>query len=198
MGRSLRAERFEIGLVLAGAIAGVLAVLAYVIAIRPPEAALLSIDPSSGWRETVWPLRRDPWWPSKSFTCAKAACGAKLDLYLRVKVGFCDCARGIADDPELERISDFLELASRIHANSAGKKLDAIGLKGRSRPYTMVATGPEQLRRDAMLLGLNSGCDAVVATAIHDGGAPSEVEAAMVAFLARTEVLRWTRTALGL
>lgn len=198
MERSLRAGRFEIGLVLAGAAAGVLAVLAYVIAARPPETAPLSLDPSSGWRETAWPLRRDPWWPSKSFTCAKATCGANLDLYLRVKIGFCDCARGIADDPELERISDFLELASRIHANSAGKKVESIGLKGRSRPYTILAIGPERLRRDAVLLGLNSGCDAIVATAIHDGGEPDEVEAAIVAFLARTEVLRWTRTALGL
>jgi hypothetical protein len=146
----------------------------------------------------AWPLRHDPWWPSKSFTCSKAACGTSLELYVRVKVGFCDCTRGIHDDAELERISDFLVLASRVDAAAPGRRVEAIDLVGRSRPYRIVAAGPDQRRREALLYGLNSRCDAIVATAIHDGGAPAEIETAITAFLARAEVLRWTRSALGL
>ena len=34
-------------------------------------------------------------------------CGTAVTLYVRAKIGFCNCTTGVADDPELERIGDF-------------------------------------------------------------------------------------------
>ena len=40
-----------------------------------------------------------------------ADCGAEIKLYLRAKLGFCNCTTGVSDDAELDRVGD-LELLS--------------------------------------------------------------------------------------
>ena len=49
-----------------------------------------------------------------------ADCGTEVNIYIRAKIGFCNCTTGVADDEELDRISDFdlfgNELAARRRA----------------------------------------------------------------------------------
>src|SRR5450432_3953884 len=72
-----------------------------------------SIDPanvtpkSPVWIETKWPFLMDQWGEGKAFQCKAADCGAELNLYIRAKIGFCSRTTGVADDNELERLSDF-------------------------------------------------------------------------------------------
>ncbi len=40
-----------------------------------------------------------------------ADCGVEVSLYLRPKIGFCNCDTGVADEAELDRVGD-LELFS--------------------------------------------------------------------------------------
>ena len=49
----------------------------------------------------------DQWGKGKAFRCKPADCGAEVNIYLRAKLGFCNCTTGVADDEELDRMSDF-------------------------------------------------------------------------------------------
>ena len=63
------------------------------------------------WTEIKWPFPLDQWGTGRAFRCRAADCGAEIDLYLRAKLGFCNCATGVSDDAELDRVGD-LELFS--------------------------------------------------------------------------------------
>jgi len=42
----------------------------------------------------------DQWGLGKAFVCMPADCGVKVDIYVRPKIGFCNCATGVSDDAE--------------------------------------------------------------------------------------------------
>src|SRR5712691_12286880 len=71
---------------------------------RSPEAAK-----SVTWTEVKWPFPLDQWGTGRAFQCRAADCGAEVNLYLRAKLGFCNCTTGVSDDTELDRVGD-LEL----------------------------------------------------------------------------------------
>lgn len=191
----------QAAIALAAVTAGTLAV-GIALIIRPdPVRQPLALEATPGWTEIAWPLSATPWWPSKAFVCNAATCGAEVTLYLRVKVGFCNCADGIADDAELARIADYADL-SRLHEPvDEGRPIVLNGLKGRSRPYRMLLPGEARRSAGSVLIGLNSGCDAIVATGVRaqDGRAElAAADAAVAAFLQREPIRQWTRRALGL
>lgn len=182
------------------AAAGLLTVGLALLLKRDDSDRPLAIDPTSGWREVAWELPVAPWWPSRQFRCVAAACGADIMLYLRIKIGFCNCAEGIADDAELERISDFINLARRQEPPAEGQTFVAAGLKGRVRPYRLTLNGPTEEAADSVLAGLNSGCDAVVATAIGHAGksiGTEETTRAIAGFVESAAVRSWIMRALG-
>jgi len=53
----------------------------------------------------------------KAFQCKAADCGTEINLYLRAKIGFCNCTTGVADDEELERLSDFDLIGARLRCH---------------------------------------------------------------------------------
>jgi len=53
---------------------------------------------SEGWREIAWPFPRDGWPAGRAFHCATAVCGDEVEVYVRPKIGFCNCDSGVADD----------------------------------------------------------------------------------------------------
>lgn len=189
----------EVAWVAAGCALGLTAVAGLVtrqrvapVTVAIPSAAL------AGWTEIGWPLPADPWWPSKAFTCAKAVCGADITLYVRAKIGFCNCKTGVADDDELERIGDFGVLASGHSPTAEGRPIMVQTMRGRSRPYVLTAKAPAPAAGTALLIGYNDRCDAVVATALVRAGEPAAVEARVLEFLAGPALWRWTETTLGL
>src|SRR5262245_19063008 len=66
---------------------------------------------SGGWTEVKWPFPIDQWGTGRAFQCSGENCGTEIKLYLRPKLGFCNCTTGVADDAELDRVGD-LELFS--------------------------------------------------------------------------------------
>src|SRR5947209_5377416 len=54
------------------------------------------------WTEAKWPFPIDQWGLGKAFVCSAADCGGQVQLYVRPKIGFCNCATGVSDETELE------------------------------------------------------------------------------------------------
>ena len=55
------------------------------------------------WTEVKWPFPLDQWGTGRAFQCGAGACGGEVNLYLRPKLGFCNCTTGVSDDAELDR-----------------------------------------------------------------------------------------------
>jgi hypothetical protein len=50
------------------------------------------------WTEVQWPFPMDQWGGGKAFQCKPADCGTEVMIYLRAKLGSCNCTTGVADD----------------------------------------------------------------------------------------------------
>src|SRR5262249_40401343 len=77
--------------------------------------------PSSDWKEVAWSFPMDQWGKGKAFACERADCGGEVSLYLRAKLGSCNCATGVADDDDLERMSDLEMLGGTFSPLAAGR-----------------------------------------------------------------------------
>jgi len=155
--------------------------------------------PSHGrptWTEVAWPFLLDEWGKGKAFQCKAADCGTQVNLYLRAKIGFCNCTTGVADDEELARLSDFNLVGSELAAVTAGQAITVAGMKGRSRAYAVV--GSKRAKNSALSIALNDRCDAIVATVVLGHDRPSSIEPSVIEFLNGSAVRRWAEVTLGL
>jgi len=156
----------------------------------------LAEKPEPLWTEVPWPFPIDQWGKGSAFTCRAADCGTQVTVYIRAKIGFCNCSTGVADDEELDRISDFDLIGGQAAAEAPGRPVTVAWMKGRSRPFS--AKGAMGARVSALSVGFNNRCDAVIATAVVAPGRAAQIEPAVVAFLNSRTVLRWAAGALGL
>jgi len=148
------------------------------------------------WNEMPWPFPIDQWGKGKAFACKAADCGTEVTIYIRAKIGFCNCTTGVADDEELDRISDFELFENRLSALAPGKPIAVAWMKGRSRAFA-IANNPRSAK-SALSVGFNDRCDAIIATALVAGERPDPVEQAVLDFLNSRTVLRWAEVTLGL
>jgi hypothetical protein len=154
-------------------------------------------DTRPSWSETRWPFPIDQWGSGKAFNCKPSDCGAEINLYVRAKIGFCNCATGVADDEELERVGDLPLVGSPPYsAAGPGRPVAAARMQGRSRPYLII--GSFGSPKSALAMALNDRCDVVVATAIVSGRPPISAENAVIRFLNGDVISRWADVALGL
>jgi hypothetical protein len=129
----------------------------------------------------------DEWGGGWAFQCKAADCGTDVNLYLRPKIGFCNCGIGVADDDELDRVSDTDLLGSEKSALGAGRPIKVDWMKGRGRIYKVAASWGSPFRSAKSLLSLafnpvNDTCDVIVATVVA-GDDPLAQEQAVLAFL---------------
>jgi hypothetical protein len=156
---------------------------------RTPGAAA-----SSAWSEVKWPFPMDQWGLGRAFQCRAADCATDISLYLRAKLGFCNCTTGVSDDTELDRVGDLELLSSKFDGLRDGRPISVGWMKGRSRPYDVtMAYAPA---RSALAIAFNDKCDVVVATVVASDMAAAE--RAALAFLNGDLVLRWAEKELGL
>lgn len=148
------------------------------------------------WVEESWAFPVDLWSVGKAFKCTAADCGSEVRLYLRAKIGFCNCVTGVADDAELERLADIQLFGGKHSADGPGRSIAVAWMKGRSRSYAITGTAPEG--RAALIIAFNDRCDAIVGTAIVGLDRPAAVEPAVLEFLNGDVVLKWAQTTLGL
>jgi hypothetical protein len=153
-------------------------------------------DTRPTWVEEKWQQPADLWSAGKMFKCRASACGTDLTLYLRAKIGFCNCTAGVADDVELERVADFHLIHGKPAADGPGRPITVAWMKGRSRSYSIAdASSPG---RSALVIAFNDRCDAIVATVLVRHDRPAVVEDAVIEFLNGDVVLRWAQRTLGL
>jgi hypothetical protein len=145
------------------------------------------------WTEATWPFPIDQWGQGWAYQCKAADCGIDVNLYLRPKIGFCNCQTGVADDQELDRVSDVDLVGSEGSALGLGRPITVHGMKGRSRGYAVAASSAKSV----LSLAFNNRCDVVVATVVA-GDDPVAQEQAVLQFLNGDLVGRWAEAVLGL
>jgi hypothetical protein len=166
----------------------------YFLAAKPPA----DMHPTSSraepvWTEAAWPFPIDQWGQGWAYQCKAADCGIDVNLYLRPKLGFCNCQTGVADDEELDRVSDLDLLGNERSALGSGRPITVHAMKGRSRSYSVGAASAKSV----LSLAFNNRCDVVVATVVA-GDKPAAQEQAVLEFLNGDLMLHWAEGVLGL
>jgi hypothetical protein len=177
-----------------GCMAGSAAVLA-LRALPPAQetfAAKFETNFEPVWSDAAWPFPQDQWNAGRVFVCQAADCGVRVDVFLRPKIGFCNCSTGVSDDAELERVSDTALLSRDVAPIGSGRPIKVAWMDGRSRAYRS-ASG-----QNLLSFAFNDECDAVVAVARLDNGDPAMIEPAVLRLLNTRPVVLWTKTELGL
>jgi hypothetical protein len=159
------------------------------LAAKPTEVThRISSRDQPVWTEVAWPFPTDEWGGGWSFQCKAADCGIDVNLYLRPKIGFCNCQTGVADDEELDRVSDLDLVGSERKALGPGRPITVHWMKGRSRGYTVGAPSAKPV----LSLAFNSRCDVIVATVLA-GDDPATQEQAVLEFLNGDLVLSYAQ-----
>jgi hypothetical protein len=183
-------------LLVAGAFAlGGLAAAYALLGEHPLEHGTASGLMHPAWSETRWPFPMDQWGEGKAFRCKAADCGTEVAVYIRAKIGFCNCKTGVSDDQELDRIGDYDLLGNKLTALGPGHEIKVAWMKGRSRAFKV---GGAPASQSALSVGFNDHCDAIVATAVHGAEQSTAVEPVVLEFLNSKTVIGWAEIALGL
>jgi hypothetical protein len=148
------------------------------------------------WAEVQWPYPTDEWGTGKAFRCGATDCGAEVNLYIRAKIGFCNCKTGVSDDDELARLSDFRLMGEKLSVLGPGRPINVAWMKGRSRAYAIA--DPYRVRNSALAVAFNDHCDAVVATVVVAQDHPGTIEPSVIEFLNSETIVRWAEVTLGL
>ena len=148
------------------------------------------------WTEVAWPFAKDEWGKGKAFRCKTSDCGAEINLYIRAKLGFCNCETGIADDADLERMGDLYLVGGQTTALGACRPITVGHMTGRSRAYTLTARSPPGTT--AISAAFNDRCDMVVATVVVPHDRPDTIAREAIEFLNGKTVMRWAEVTLGL
>jgi hypothetical protein len=157
-------------------------------------AAYVSARPAvAGWREIAWPFPRDGWPAGRAFRCDAASCGDEVELYLRPKVGFCNCDSGVADDDEVDRVADLDLISERFNPLEPGATVRVAEMPGRIRNYSLQMTDGSQ--HAAIGIAVSRRCDLMVAAA-HGKGAGAGLQHVALDFLAKDDMTRWMTSAL--
>ena len=143
------------------------------------------------WREIAWPFPRDGWPAGRAFACA--SCGG-IELYVRPKIGFCNCTTGVTDDDEVDRVADLDLISPQFAPREAGSAVRVAGLAGRARAYDL--TMGDGARHAAVGIALSQRCDLLVAVA-QGNAAPDQLQRVAVEYLGSREVHHWMMAALG-
>jgi hypothetical protein len=146
-----------------------------------------------GWREIVWPFPRDGWPAGRAFRCATGLCGDEIEVYVRPKIGFCNCDSGVADDDEVDRVADLDLMSERFAALEVGKAIRIAGMLGRMRTYAL--TMADGSRHAAVGVAVSRRCDLLVAVAQGKGEA-SDVQRVALEFLASDVITIWMTAAM--
>ena len=180
-----------LALALAAGLAGAIAIAL----IAPRPAGKLTGDTSGIhplWAEVTWPFPMDQWGTGRAF----ADCGSEVKLYLRAKLGSCNCATGVADDADLDRMSDFDLVGGEVSPLGAGRPITVAWMKGLSRAYALATRN--RPGRSAISVVFNDRCDMIVATVVLPHDRPATIEPGVMEFLNSRPLVHWAEVALGI
>jgi hypothetical protein len=184
---AMRSKALTVACVLAGGlVAGQAAVLDRGVDVWPRPV----------WTETKWPFAFDAWPAGRAFRCAAAACGAEASVFIRPKVGFCNCSIGVADDDEVDRVGDLVLVSERYRPTGEGRPIAIGSMSGRARAFAIEPA--QQPIRYAVGAAVSKRCDALVATLVSDRPISASLERAAFDLLNREPVVGWAEASVGL
>jgi hypothetical protein len=146
--------------------------------------------------EVKWPFPRDQWGDGRAFRCAASDCGVEVNLYLRPKIGFCNCDTGVADEAELDRVGDLELFSPKFFGITPGDDIKVGWMRGLSRIYQVDI--PYGQPRPVLALAFNNDCDVMVATVTAPLEHLPSAERHVLAFLNGESILKWTRAQFGI
>jgi hypothetical protein len=164
------------------------------IGVRAPESADAPAQPT--FVEIKWPFPRDMWGDGRAFRCAAADCGVEVNLYLRPKIGFCNCDTGVADEAELDRVSDLELYSPKFVGLMPGSNIEVGWMRGLSRVYRVDI--PYDKSRPMLAMAFNNNCDVMVATVVAPLEHLPRAERDALAFLNGEPILAWAKEKFGL
>jgi hypothetical protein len=114
-------------------------------------------------------------------------------VYVRPKIGFCNCERGVADDDEVDRVADLDLISERFVPIAQGKVIRVAEMPGRIRAYDLrISDGS---RHAAVGIAVSRRCDLLVAAAKGTGDA-SGVQRVALDFLGSKDMAQWMTAAM--
>jgi hypothetical protein len=167
---------------------------AAVFALRAPPASRETIEPV--WSDAKWPFPQDQWNAGRAFVCMPADCGVEIDVFIRPKIGFCNCSTGVSDDAELERVADTELVSRQVVPLGPGHPIKVAWMRGLSRAYRSADENRPTER--LVSVAFNDECDVVVALARLGNADPAAIEPAILSFLNTRPVVLWAKKELGL
>ncbi|MEH2537761.1 MULTISPECIES: hypothetical protein [unclassified Bradyrhizobium] len=150
-------------------------------------------EQKGSWQEIAWSFPRDGWPAGRAFRCRGASCGDGIEVYVRPKIGFCNCDRGVADDDEVDRVADVDLISQYFVPLAPGEVVQVADMAGRTRAYDLKPS--DGSRRAAIGIAVSRRCDLLVAVA-HGNGDAWETRRAALALLATREMTRWMMAAM--
>ncbi|MBO0752304.1 MAG: hypothetical protein J2P53_09340 [Bradyrhizobiaceae bacterium] len=147
------------------------------------------------WSETRWPFLLDQWGIGKAYVCEPADCGVRIEVFIRPKIGFCNCTTGVSDDAELERVADTDLVSQTVSPLGPGMPVKVGWMHGLSRTYRVSDDRPGE---HLLSVAFNDECDVVVALASLGTADPAAAGPAVIAFLNSKPVVLWAKKELGL
>src|SRR5690348_5097931 len=125
-----------------------------------PKVELSSVR----WQEIAWSFPRDGWPVGRAFRCASCGGdGGAAELYVRPKIGFCNCDTGVADDDEVDRVADLDLLSEHFTPRAPGDVVAVADMPGRLRSYDLKMSDRSQ--HAAIGVAVSRRCDLLVAVA---------------------------------
>ena len=157
------------------------------------SAAFQPARPLERWHEIAWPFPRDGWPAGRAFHCTSELCGAEVEVYVRPKIGFCSCDSGVADDGEVDRVTDLDLISEQFIPLEPGRMIRIADMPGRLRTYDLRMS--DGSRRAAVGMAVSRRCDLLVAVAQGTGTVP-RIQRVALDFLALDAVTQWMTSAL--
>lgn len=152
-------------------------------------------EQSPAFVEVRWPFPRDQWGDGRAFRCAAADCGVEVSLYVRPKIGFCNCDTGVSDEAELDRVGDLELFSPKFFGLGSGGDIAVGAMRGMSRVYQVDI--PYESTRPILTIAFNQACDVMVATVVAPLAHYPRAERHVLRFLNSAPMIRWAQAQLG-
>jgi hypothetical protein len=147
------------------------------------------------WTEVAWPFLYDAWGNGRAWRCPAAACGVDVGIYVRPKVGFCNCTVGVADDDEIDRVGDVSMIDDHYRPLEPGKPAAIGDMPGRARRFVVEPLAGQ--RQFAIGMAVSKKCDALVATVVAAQPIDGRLERIAMAELNAHPVVQWASSTVG-
>jgi hypothetical protein len=145
-------------------------------------------DQGVNWVEETWRLPLDNWGQGRVWRVVTPGI-SEARLFVRTKIGFCNCFDGIADDTEIDRIGDIDLHGDDFAAAELGAPASLGDLTGRKRLFQTT----RKWNGNAQVLSIVAAndCKAVVATLVSAEPIAPATEHAAISLLTSEKIQRW-------